>query len=74
MRDGLERSLLISSARKEELIKFMAQALPTYLMGVFKLTNGLCEEHMKKIRKYWWRRRTVKEGYMNSNPLGLRTH
>ena len=43
-----------SSARKEVLIKSVAQSLPTYLMGVFKLTDGLCEELMIKIRKFWW--------------------
>ena len=32
----------------------MAQALPTYSMGVFKLPTTLCEDYMRLIRKYWW--------------------
>ena len=44
----------ISTAGKEALIKSVAQALPTYCMRVFKLSDGLCEDLMKQIRKYWW--------------------
>lgn len=50
--DGSDRCA--SSAGKEVLIKSVAQPLPTYLMGVFKLNDGLCEELMRKIRKFWW--------------------
>jgi hypothetical protein len=44
----------LSAAGKEVLIKSVAQALPNYVMSVFKLTNGLCEDLMKTIRAYWW--------------------
>ena len=43
-----------SNGGKEILIKAVAQALPTYVMGVFKLLVGLCEELMKMIREFWW--------------------
>jgi hypothetical protein len=43
-----------SSGGKEILIKAVAQSLPTFLMGVFKLPAGLCEDLMKMIREFWW--------------------
>jgi hypothetical protein len=39
---------------KEVLIKSVAQAIPTYVMGVFKLSTSLCEEMTKLIRCFWW--------------------
>jgi hypothetical protein len=44
----------LSAAGKEILIKSVAQALPNYIMSVFKLSDGLCEDLMKAIRAYWW--------------------
>ena len=35
---------LLSNVGKEILIKSMAQAMPTYMMSVFKLPNTLCDE------------------------------
>jgi hypothetical protein len=32
----------------------MAQSIPTYIMGVFKLPMGLCVELNRMICKYWW--------------------
>jgi hypothetical protein len=46
-------SLLAQSAR-EVLIKAIAQALPTYIMGVFKLPMSVCDDLTKLIRDYWW--------------------
>jgi hypothetical protein len=43
-----------SQAAKETLIKAVAQALTTYVMGIFKLPYGLCDELTKLIRDYWW--------------------
>ena len=41
-------------AGKEVLIKSVAQALATYMMGAFKLPKGLCDDLTKMIRYYWW--------------------
>jgi hypothetical protein len=43
-----------SQAAKEVLIKAIAQAIPVYVMSVFKLPYGLCDELTKMIRRYWW--------------------
>jgi hypothetical protein len=43
-----------SQAAKEVLIKAIAQAIPVYVMSVFKLPLGLCDELTKLIRRYWW--------------------
>lgn len=44
----------LSMGGKEVLIKSVIQALPTYVMSVFKLPSGFCEDYMKMIRKFWW--------------------
>jgi hypothetical protein len=46
-------SLLAQSAR-EILIKAIAQAIPAYVMGVFKLPLSICDELTKLICDYWW--------------------
>lgn len=40
----------MSAAAKEVLIKVVAQALPTYIMSVFKLPMGLCDDLRSMIR------------------------
>jgi hypothetical protein len=42
-----------SQASKEVLIKAIAQSILVYVMSVFKLPLGLCDELTKMIRRYW---------------------
>jgi hypothetical protein len=42
----------MSMEAKEVLIKSVAQAIPTYTMGVFKLPSSTCEELSRLIRKF----------------------
>lgn len=44
----------LSMGGKEIKIKAIAQALPVYIMSVFKLPAGLSEELTRMIRRYWW--------------------
>jgi hypothetical protein len=44
----------MSSGAKEVLIKLVAQAIPTYVMGVFKLPKNMCEELTQLIIYFWW--------------------
>jgi hypothetical protein len=43
----------MSSGAKEVLIKSVAQAIPTYTMGVFKLSANLCDEMTHMICYFW---------------------
>ena len=52
---------LFSSAGKEVLVKFVAQAVPVYSVSCFKLPRGLIEQLNKLIRQFWW---GAKEGKM----------
>jgi hypothetical protein len=45
---------LMSMAGKEVLIKSVAQALPIYIMGIFKLPAGFHDDYMQLIRNFWW--------------------
>jgi hypothetical protein len=36
------------------LIKSVIHAIPTYLVSVFKFSEGLCEEFMKLTIHFWW--------------------
>jgi hypothetical protein len=44
----------LSVAAKEVLIKSVAQAIPTYTMSIFHLTDSFCEELTHGIRNFWW--------------------
>ena len=45
---------LLSKARKEILIKAVAQAIPTYTMSCFKIPDSLCDDLTSMIRNFWW--------------------
>lgn len=45
---------LLLKAGKEVLIKEVAQAIPTYTISCFKLSDTLCEELMSTICNFWW--------------------
>ena len=44
----------MSSGNKEILIKSVAQAIPAYVMSVFKLPASVCDDLTRMIRQYWW--------------------
>jgi hypothetical protein len=56
-----------SHAAKEVLIKYVAQALTVYVMAIFKLPMGLCDELTKMITRYWW---GAKNGKRKTHWLG----
>jgi hypothetical protein len=42
------------------LIKSVAQAIPTYIMSVFQLPEGVCKSMEQTIRRFWWVGRGLK--------------
>jgi len=45
---------LASSVGREVLIKVVAQAIPTYIMSLFKLPKELCHTIQSLIVCFWW--------------------
>ena len=43
----------LSKAGREILIKTVAQAIPTYSMGIFKLPKSICDSINSVLSKYW---------------------
>ena len=44
----------MSHGAKDTLIKSVAQALPGYVMSVFKMSMGFCKQYEKLIRDFFW--------------------
>ena len=44
----------ISKAGREILIKTVGQAIPTYIMIIFKIPKNLCDDINAILAKYWW--------------------
>ena len=44
----------ISKAGREILIKTVAQAIPTYIMIIFKIPKTLCDDINAILARYWW--------------------
>ena len=36
------------------MIKAVAQAIPTYVMSVFRLPASVCDDLTRMMRQYWW--------------------
>jgi hypothetical protein len=49
----------MSRARKEVLIKSVAQAILNYVMSCFKIPEGCCKEIGVMIARFWWGRKKV---------------
>ncbi|CAN6374879.1 unnamed protein product [Urochloa humidicola] len=45
---------MLSWAGKEVLIKAVAQAIPTFVMGCFDITKDMCDQISTMIARYWW--------------------
>lgn len=45
---------LLSRPGKENLIKVVAQAIPTYMMSIFKIPDGLLYEIHALYPQFWW--------------------
>lgn len=44
----------LSQAGKEMMIKAVAQAIPTYIMGAFKLPFSVCDDLNHLVWNFWW--------------------
>lgn len=48
------KSRMLSQASKLVLIKYVAQAIPTYLMSCFLIPTGVIEKIRATIFRFWW--------------------
>ena len=56
----------MSMASKEILIKAVAQAIPTYVMSVFRLPASVCDKLTRMMRQYWWGWRKARGRWLGS--------
>ena len=45
---------ILAQPGREVLVKLVAQALPTYIMGVFKLPFSVCDDLTRMVRNFYW--------------------
>lgn len=45
---------MLSKAGKEILIKAVVQAIPIYIMSIFRSPNGTLDEIHSMMAKFWW--------------------
>lgn len=50
----------LAQAGREVLIKAVTQAIPTYIVGVFKLSFSVCDDLTRMVKNYWWGSEKVK--------------
>lgn len=48
------KAKLLSLRENEVLLKSVAQALPSYVMSVFKLPKRACKKLMGAMVDFWW--------------------
>jgi hypothetical protein len=64
----------LTQARKEVLLKSVIQAIPTYIMSVFKLPRTLCKKINSMILRFWWGHKDnlSKVAWMGWDKMGLK--
>ena len=45
---------MLSHVGKEIFIKAMAEAIPMYIMSIFKILNTLYDEMTSMVQNFWW--------------------
>ena len=55
---------MLTQGGKEILIKAVASAILTYIMGCFKVPRKCCEEMNAVTKNFWWGRKRMKAEYI----------
>ena len=56
----MDREIFVSPC-KELLIKVVIQSIPTHLMSIFRIPDGVIDDINSMVEKFWW-------GSTNGNP------